>query len=191
MGIPVREGKNMPFSLKRVLVDGTVMNLLLTIVIYGTIYVNPLFWVNDYPPDVQEAVGPIDVPIGQKLIVGVLLLCIVICVPLYSNARLRRQNNGQLSFPAAFVNSALIAFYFAVWDLLILDWLIFVTIQPDFAVIPGTEGLAGYRDYWFHFEVSFLGWKQWISILVAGLVLGGLSMVRLGSKRRSEEKIES
>jgi len=177
----------MQFSLKRILVDGTIMNLLLTIVVYGSIYVNPLFWVSDYPPDIQEAVGPVDVPIGQKLLVGVLLFCIVVGVPLYSNAKLRRQNNGKLSFPAAFANSALIAFFFAVWDLLILDWLIFVTIQPDFIVIPGTQGLAGYKDYGFHFEVSFLGWAQWISILVAGLVLGGLSMIRLGGKRRSEE----
>jgi len=167
------------------------MNLLLTIVIYGSIYVNPLFWVSDYPPDIQEAVGPVDVPIGQKLVVGAILLCIVVGVPFYSNAKLRRQNKGELSFPAAFANSALIAFFFAAWDLLVLDWLIFVTIQPDFIVIPGTEGLAGYKDYWFHFEVSFLGWTQWISILVAGLVLGGLSMIRLGGRRRSEETDEA
>jgi hypothetical protein len=178
----------MQFSLKRVLVDGTIMNTLLTIVVYGSIYVNPLFWVSDYPPDIQEAVGPVDVPFGQKLVVGVLLLCIVVGVPLYSNAKLRRQNNGRLSFQAAFANSALIALFFAVWDLLVLDWLIFVTIQPGFIVIPGTEGLAGYQDYWFHFKVSFLGWTQWISILVAGLVLGGLSMLRLGGGRRSEEE---
>jgi hypothetical protein len=177
----------MQFSLKRILVDGTTMNLLLTIVVYGSIYVNPLFWVSDYPPDIQEAVGPVDVPIGQKLVVGLLLLCIVVGVPLYSNAKLRRQHHGKLSFPTAFANSALIAFFFAVWDLLVLDWLIFVTIQPDFIVIPGTESLAGYKDYWFHFEVSFLGWAQWISVLVAGLVLGALSMIRLGSKRRSRE----
>jgi hypothetical protein len=44
------------------------------------------------------------------------------------------------------------------------------------------------KDYWFHFEVSFLGWTQWISILVAGLVLGGLSMIRLGGKQQSEEE---
>jgi hypothetical protein len=181
----------MQFSLKRVLVDGTIMNVLLTIVVYGSIYVNPLMWVSDYPPDIQEAVGPVDVPIGQKLVVGVLLLCIVVGVPLYSNAKLRRQNAGRLSFPAAFANSALIAFFFAVWDLLILDWLVFVTIQPDFIVIPGTEGMSGYKDYWFHFEVSFLGWTQWISILVAGLVLGGLSMIRLGMGRRSEETDEA
>jgi len=45
-------------------------------------------------------------------------------------------------------------------SMLILDWLIFVTVQPAFVVIPGTEGLAGYKDYWFHLEASFLGWTQ-------------------------------
>ena len=175
-------------SIRRILVDGTMMNVLLTILIYGSIYVNPLMWISDYPPDIQAAVDSVNVPVGQRFVVVVLSLCIVVGVPLYSNAKLRRQNNGELSFLEAFIHSALLLFYFATWDLLVLDWLIFVTIQPDFIVIPGTEGLAGYKDYWFHFEASFLGWTQWISILVAGLVLGGLSMIRLGGKRRSEEK---
>jgi hypothetical protein len=172
----------MRLSLKRILIDGTVMNVLLTTVIYGSIYINPLFWVSDYPPDIQAAVGKVDLPISQKLVAGVLFLLVAVGVPLYSNTKLRRQNNGQMSFLTAFVHSSLIYFYFAVWDLVILDWLVFVTIQPDFVVIPGTEGLAGYSDYWFHFQVSFLGWVQWISILASGLVMAGLSMIRLGSR---------
>jgi len=170
-------------SLKRVLIDGTILNILLSVIVYGSIYANPLIWVHDYPPDIQAVVGDVDIPLAQTIIFGVLLFGIVIGVVLYSNARLRRQNGGQLSFLAAFVNSALIFFYFAVWDLVILDWLIFVTIQPSFIVIPGTEGLAGYKDYWFHFKVSFLGLTQWVSILVGGLVLAGLSMIRLGEAK--------
>ena len=177
-------------SIRRILIDGTIMNVLLTIVVYGSIYINPLFWVSDYPPDIQAAVESVDLPIGQKIAVGALLFCIVIGVSLYSNAKLRRQNDGELSFLTAFAHSALLFFYFAVWDLVVLDWLIFVTIQPDFIVIPGTEGLAGYRDYWFHFEVSFLGWAQWVSIFVGGLILAGLSMTRLGGRRRSAETDE-
>jgi pimeloyl-ACP methyl ester carboxylesterase len=167
-------------SLKRVLVDGTTLNVLLSIIVYGSIYANPLIWVHDYPPDIQGVVGDVDIPPAQTIIFGVLLFGTIIGVVLYSNARLRQQNGGKLSFWAAFVNNALIFFYFAVWDLVILDWLIFVTIQPSFIVIPGTEGLAGYKDYWFHFKVSFLGWTQWMSILVGGLVLAGLSMIKVG-----------
>jgi hypothetical protein len=178
-------------SIKRLLVDGTIMNVLLTIVTYGSIYVNPLIWISDYPPDIQAAVNSADVPTGQKLVTVALSFCIVVGVPLWSNAKLRRQNDGELPFLAAFIHSALLLFYFAVWDLLILDWLVFVTIQPDFIVVPGTEGLAGYKDYWFHFKVSFLGWTQWISILIGGLVLAGLSMIRPGGSRRSgEETVE-
>jgi len=170
-------------SIKRVLVDGTILSVLLSIVIYGSIYVDPLMWVSDYPPDIQVAVGTVNTSIGQ-IIVVVLSLGVIIGVVLRSNAGLRRQNDGRLSFLAAFINGALILFFFAVWDLLILDWLVFVTIQPDFVVVPGTEGMAGYKDYWFHFEVSFLGWMQWISVLGGGLALAGLSMVRLDGSRR-------
>jgi hypothetical protein len=174
-------------SIRRVLVDGTILSVLLSIVIYGSLYVDPLMWVGDYPPDIQAAVGVVSVPLGQTAIAGVLFLVIIIGVVLRSNAKLRRQNDGKLSFLTAFANSALIFLFFAVWDLVILDWLIFVTIQPGFIVIPGTEGLAGYKDYWFHFEVSFLGWAQWISILVGGLMMAGLSMIRLGGGRQSKE----
>ncbi|GAG17037.1 unnamed protein product, partial [marine sediment metagenome] len=111
---------------------------------------------------------------------------VTIGVVLYSNARLRQRSGGQLSFLAAFANSALILFFFAVWDLLILDWLIFVTIRPDFIVIPGTEGLAGYKHYFFHFKVGFLSLTQWVSVIGGGLVLAGLSMIRLGRTMNSQ-----
>ena len=176
-------------SLRRVLIDGTLLNVLLSVILYGSLYVNPAMWVHDYPPDIQAAVGDVTIPPAQTIIVGVLFFGVTIGVVLYSNARLRQQNGGKLSFLAAFANSALILFYFAVWDLLILDWLIFVTIQPSFIVIPGTEGMAGYRDYWFHFKVSFLGLTQWVSILVGGLVLAGLSMIKARAGKASFDDI--
>jgi hypothetical protein len=160
-------------------VDGTILSVLLSLLIYGFLYLDPLMWVSDYPPDIQAAVGAVDVPIGRTVVAGVLFAGVIVGVVLWSNAKLRQQCGGKLSFLTAFANNALICLFFATWDLLVLDWLIFVTIQPGFVVIPGTEGMAGYKDYWFHFEVSFLGWAQWVSILVGGLALAGLSMIRL------------
>jgi hypothetical protein len=175
-------------SIKRILVHGTILSVLLSILIYGSLLVDPLMWVGDYPPDIQAAVGVVDVPLVRTLIAGALFLAVVVGVVLRSNAKLRQQCDGKLPFLTAFINSGLIFLFFATWDLLVLDWLVFVTIQPGFVVIPGTEGLSGYKDYWFHFQVSFLGWTQWISILVGSLVLAGLSMIRLGGRRRSEEQ---
>ena len=177
-------------SIKRVLVDGTILSVLLSIVICGSLYVDPLMWISDYPPDIQAAVGAVEVPLSQTVIIGI-CFGVVIGVVLCSNAKLRQRNDGKLPFLAAFINGALILFFFAVWDLLVLDWLMFVTIQPDFVVIPGTKGMAGYRDYFCHFKAGFLGWTQWISILAGGLVLASLSMIRPGSKRRSERETRS
>jgi hypothetical protein len=59
-------------------------------------------------------------------------------------------------------------------DLLVLDWLIFVTIQPRIIVLPGTEGMEGYRDYGFHFR-AFL--KGVAGSLIAGLIVAGVVVV--------------
>ncbi len=57
-------------------------------------------------------------------------------------------------------------------DLVILDWLIFVTLQPKFTVLPGTEGLAGYKDYAFHFKAFLRGT---VLCFLASLVIAGIA----------------
>lgn len=42
-------------------------------------------------------------------------------------------------------------------DLVVLDWLIFVRSRPRFIVLPGTEGMAGYKDYFFHLKGFLVG----------------------------------
>jgi hypothetical protein len=53
----------------------------------------------------------------------------------------------------------------------LLDWLIFCTITPKFAVIPGTEGSEAYKDYGYHFRASITGT---ILSVVGGLVIAGI-----------------
>jgi hypothetical protein len=65
----------------------------------------------------------------------------------------------------------LAVFVFNLFDLLVLDWLFFCTIQPRAMLLPGTEGMAGYRDYRFH----FIGFLRGLGFcLVGGLVIAGL-----------------
>jgi hypothetical protein len=47
----------------------------------------------------------------------------------------------------------------------------FCTITPRFVVIPGTEGMAGYKDYVFHLRFFLIG-----SVISAagGLVIAAL-----------------
>ena len=67
-------------SIKRILIDGTILSVLLSILIYGSLYVDPLMWVGDYPPDIQAAVGAVDVPLDRNIIVGLLFLGVIVGV---------------------------------------------------------------------------------------------------------------
>ena len=56
-------------------------------------------------------------------------------------------------------------------DWLILDWLIICTITPKFVVLPGTEGMAGYKNYAMHFRGFLIGTA--LSVVV-GLIIAGI-----------------
>ena len=72
-------------SLKRILIDGAILSVLLTIIIYGSLGVNPAMWVHDYPPDIRAAVGEVEVSPIQTIIVSALFFGVIIGVVLYSN----------------------------------------------------------------------------------------------------------
>jgi hypothetical protein len=72
-------------------------------------------------------------------------------------------------FSPAFVFSAFILLVFNIFGLIILDWLVFFTFQPRSMVLPGTDEMAGYHNYRFHF-IGFL--KGLGFSAVVGLVTG-------------------
>jgi hypothetical protein len=64
-------------------------------------------------------------------------------------------------------------------DVLILDWLVFVTLRPGIVVLPGTEGAEGYRDYGFHFRAFLKGLAGSLvgSLMVAGMTTAIMAIV--------------
>jgi len=74
-------------------------------------------------------------------------------------------------FLGIFFSVSGVLFLFNVVDWLILDWLIFCTFTPAFAVIPGTEGMAGYKNYAMHFRGFLIGT---VFSAAAGLVIAGI-----------------
>ncbi len=138
-------------GLRRLFGEAVVYNGLLSALIFGTMRWNPEIWVHDYPPDIKEKYGPVSARTKrQAMIVAVPFFVLMLGGIIGSNLRLKRRNGGQLSVTAAFANAFGLIFSGWFFDLTILDWLIFVTITPDIAVLPGTEGMAGYDDYLFH-----------------------------------------
>src|SRR5260370_545802 len=79
---------------------------------------------------------------------------------------------GEYGFLGIFVSAFGGPFLFNMVDWLILDWLIFCTFTPRFAVLPGTEGMAGYKNYAMHFRGFLIGtiYSAGIGVVIAVLV---------------------
>ncbi len=142
-------------SLKRFLVDSATLNVLLSGILLTAVAINPEMMVQDYPPDIREKSGPkSDKAKRQSILLTISFFFVIIGLVVRSNQTLKRENGGTLSFKAATANSYLLFLAFWLFDLTILDWLIFVKNTPDFFVLPGTEGMAGYDDYLFHLTTA-------------------------------------
>ena len=138
-------------SLKHLVKDILWYDAALAAIILGPMYYNAEMWLNDYPPDIKEKFGPMS-PQAKKqgLIVAVPFFFVMVGGIIGSNLRLRKANGGHLGIKAAFLNAFALIFSGWFFDLTILDWLMFVKYTPNFVVLPGTEGMAGYDDYGFH-----------------------------------------
>ena len=154
------------------LVFGVVLGSILFTTILVVVRINPEIMLRDYPPDVQTEHGPMsDRSKRQKLLVAILVLAEMLGVIVASLAPNLDDTEAAGLFPTMLVHFFVMFSVFNVLDWLVLDWLIVVSLRPSFLILPGTEGMAGYRDYAFHFRGFLIG----IPItLAASLVLAAL-----------------
>gem|GEM_PF-308757 len=132
---------------------GLALSIVLSAVIVGTLYVNPRLLLQSYPAGIQRAAGPKTAPERRRTrIIGAFFLLLLIGIPALSTWLLERSLGGDIAFPTAFLNAFGILTVFDAVDWLIIDWLLFCTVTPKFLVIEGTEGMAEYKDYFFHFR---------------------------------------
>ncbi len=133
---------------------------------------NPEIMLRDYPPDIQAQHGPMsERSKRQRWPVGIAFLAVLVAIVVASFQRVHALAGGDISFAVAFVHSCTMFSLFNLLDWLVLDWGM-VALQPRFVVLPGTEGLAGYRDYWFHFRGFLIGI---VVTLLASLLTAGIA----------------
>jgi len=136
---------------------GGVLSAVMAALVLGLLRINPEILLKDYPPDIQEKYGPMsERSKRQRIPVAIVLGAVVLGIVIASFATVREQRGGNISFLTAFVHLFVMFSVFNVVDLLLLDWLV-VAIGPRWVVLPGTEGSAGYKDYWFHFRGFLIG----------------------------------
>jgi hypothetical protein len=150
------------------LVYGLVLSLVLTIltVISGAIALD--MFVDDYPAEIRQKYGRMSARAARlRPFVATLLFLPLLGIPILGLFGLQTKFLT-VSFLSAVVFASIAILVFNVFDPIILDWLFFCTIQPRSMVLPGTEGMAGYRDYRFHF-LGFL--KELRFNAVVGLLI--------------------
>ena len=156
-------------------VYGTVLSLFMSVAFLGIAYLNPEIWLGDYPPDIRERYGPMSIKARrQRMLAGIPVVSFLLGTIVFSTVRLAQGDGGDSAFFAVLLGTFLMLLVFNVVDLVILDWLIFVTIRPRMIVLSGTEGMEGYHDYGFHFR-AFL--KGVVGSFAASLVVAGIVVV--------------
>ena len=165
-------------SPRRLLVDGAVLCLSFSAFVFGTAYLNPWLWFEDYPPEIQALVpNPPEVPLWQALPLALFFLGFILFLLVRSATALLREGAKPHGFLLAAVHTFVLMQIVNAWDVLIVDWLIFVTIQPAFVILPGTEGSPAYQDYWFHFWASYLNPTPWIAITILSAIVAGTAVM--------------
>ena len=152
---------------------GVILSGVLFTLLLGLVRINPEIMLKDYPPDIQAKYGPMsDRSKRQRIPVAIFFVVVLFGIVVQSFMGVRTYTGDDLPFLAAFVHLFVMFSLFNLLDWLILDWLIVVTIRPRFIILPGTEGLAGYTDYGFHFRGFLIGSLITLvtSLLVAGVV---------------------
>ncbi len=162
---------NLQVLLTNALVYGLALSLVLVTIMLISASIAPDMWVGDYPADIKKRFGPMSARAARlRPYVAAVFFLAVLAVPLIG-LFLLQSAHGPVPFLPSLVFSSLVLLVFNLFDLLVLDWLLFCTIQPRRMVLPGTEGMPAYRDYRFHF-VGFL--KGLGFCAVGGLVIASI-----------------
>ncbi|MFD7858757.1 hypothetical protein ACFV6B_31430 [Streptomyces microflavus] len=154
---------------------GLVLSVLFTAGVFAGSALSRDFLVNDYPPAIQQRYGRPKSARGRRVAVLFGVFIWAGCgLPLMTAAMIGLDGalHGGLDFLSAAVCAALVFATLALWDLVVLDWIILAGLRPRLLVLPGTEGMAEYRDLRFHLDAALKGSPL---IIVVGLLTGGIA----------------
>jgi hypothetical protein len=166
-----------PYLINNALTYGIALSLALTAIMIVSGVIAPDMWIGKYPPDIKQRYGLMSARAARlRPYIAASFFITVLAILIFGLFALRA-GVDYVPFVSAFAFSGVALLVFNTFDLIVLDWLFFCTIQPRQVVLPGTEGMSGYRDYRFHF-IGFL--KGLGFCAVGGLLIAVLWVVVQG-----------
>ena len=158
---------NWELVVKESLTIGVVLSTILTIMIVVSFIINKEMWLQNYPPDVQAKWGPISAKAKrQHFIFAIFFFAILLGAMAYDVIRLEQVLGTPPSYLEIFASIVIVFVLFNLVDAVIIDWLILQVLWPGLGVLPGTEGMSGYKDA-----------RRWTRNLLKGFVLAPLAGV--------------
>lgn len=147
---------------------GLILSLAMSVLIIGALRFNPELMLRSYPPDIKARYGPArPETLRQRKVLMPALLVILVAVFGSAVATL-----PVITFQSAFYCATTVMMTFNLFDLVVLDWILFGLFLPRWAMLPGTEDMASYKDYSFAFK-GFL--KGCVISVIIGLIVAGVS----------------
>ncbi len=157
-----------------IVVYGTLLSVLTSLILVLAVLFNPRFARNDLPKDIQNEVPPLTRREKQQaLFFLVPLIALMVGIPLAFGLELKGEQGSGVSYLALAGHILAVLLAANIFELLVVDWLVYCTIRPKRLVIPSTEGMAGYRDYVHHLRSHARGAAVMLllSLALAGVVL--------------------
>jgi hypothetical protein len=139
------------------LISGLALSITIGALLLVVFRVNAEIMLNDYPPDIRAKWGPMTARTKrQRWFAAGLFLAAIVVIVAWSLETLPAFTARELTFASSLAYFAIMFGTFNAFDWLVIDCGL-IYWQPRFAMLPGTEGMAGYRDYWFHFRGFLIG----------------------------------
>ena len=160
--------------------EAVTLCLLFTLMVVPSLLKNPLSWISDYPPAIQERAKALGLISGEQkrlpasVIVrkaaGCLLFAAVLALALTFL-------NGAQTFRDGFLLSYGLWLILDWYDALVLDCLFFCHSKRG--ILPGTEDMKdAYHDFAFHIKMSVIGMFLGLPVCVlTGLAVKGLQLL--------------
>jgi len=155
------------------LLYGALLSGLLSALIVISLVYRPMIWINDAPPEVRAAAGPISAADRRlQRLAGAIMLGLLVTFPVLALAGLRQLGNGSLTFGAAALAVFIVLMTFNTVDLVLLDWLFVERLAPGRIAFPNAPGMRFTRGDAYHFRGFLIGTGL---SLAAAVIIGGVA----------------
>lgn len=159
----------------KMVIEGSIYAVVLALIVTISQLFNPRLWRNCYPKAIQDVVPErTKDEMRIKLLVGIPFILIMFGYPVVSTFILKSNMGTSYTFFYGLLNMMVISSCFNLFDLIVLDWLVFSSIKPKYLMLEGTQGMKEYGDYLFHARAAL---KGFLISLVFSIIVSLITLI--------------